>query len=80
MSELIGKWYDAQRSFVCRHHFDLVRTLDVMPCDYRYFREDENPLDKLVEAASMREEMEGQMREVCTAQHMRRRWSRQSGP
>ena len=35
-----------------------------MPRDYRYFREDENPLDKLVEAASMLEEMEEQFRKV----------------
>jgi hypothetical protein len=64
MSELIGKWYDAQPSFVRRHHLDLVKRLDVMPRDYRYFREDENPLDKLVEVASMREEMEEQFRKV----------------
>jgi len=80
MSELIGKWCDAQPSFVRRHHLDLVKRLDAMPRDYRYFREDENPLDKLVEVASIREEIEEQFRKVPTAQHMRRRWSRQSGP
>ena len=29
-------------------HSDLVRVLDIMPCDYRYFTGDNNPLDKLV--------------------------------
>lgn len=37
---------------------DLVETLDVMPCDYRYFRGKENPLDKLVEAAVLLEKLE----------------------
>jgi len=36
--------------------------LDIMPCDYRYFRGDENPLDKLVEAAVMMEELEERFR------------------
>ena len=57
MSELIAKWNDAQPSFVRRYPLDLVKTLDVMSCDYRYFREAESPLAKLVEAASMLEEM-----------------------
>jgi hypothetical protein len=29
-----------------------------MPCDYRYFRGVDNPLDKLVEAANMLETLE----------------------
>lgn len=37
---------------------ELVRTLDIMPCDYRYFRGKENPLDKLVEAAVLLEKLE----------------------
>ena len=36
----------------------LIETLDVMPCDYRYFRGADNPLDKLVEAANMLETLE----------------------
>jgi hypothetical protein len=39
-----------------------VETLDVMPCDYRYFRGDENPLDKLVEAAELLEALEKRFR------------------
>lgn len=37
---------------------DLVETLDIMPCDYRYFRGKDNPLDKLVEAAIILEKLE----------------------
>ena len=56
----IAEWYDARQSAVRKRHMDLITTLDVMPCDYRYFRGDENPLDKLVEAAAMLEELEEQ--------------------
>ncbi|RME78479.1 MAG: tetratricopeptide repeat protein [Chloroflexi bacterium] len=57
LEELV-KWYRADEYAVRLHHQDLVTTLDIMPCDYRYFRGDENPLDKLVEAALMLEELE----------------------
>jgi tetratricopeptide (TPR) repeat protein len=36
---------------------DLRKTLDLMPADYRYFTGDENPLDKLVEAAQLLSEI-----------------------
>lgn len=36
---------------------ELVDTLDLMPADYRYFIGDENPLDKLVEAAHVLDNM-----------------------
>jgi tetratricopeptide (TPR) repeat protein len=49
-------------STVRAYHNDLVQTLDIMPCDYRYFRGDDNPLDKLVEAAAMLEELEERFR------------------
>jgi hypothetical protein len=35
-----------------------------MPCDYRYFREKDNPLDKLVEAASMLEDLEERFEKI----------------
>jgi len=35
----------------------------VMPCDYRYFTGQENPLDKLVEAAELLEQLEVRFRE-----------------
>ena len=60
----IAEWYDARQSAVRKRHMDLVTTLDVMPCDYRYFRGDENPLDKLVEAAAMLEELEERFRKL----------------
>jgi len=47
-----------------RERFEhLVKTLDIMPCDYRYFVEDQNPLDKLVEAAELLEQLEARFRE-----------------
>ena len=42
---------------------DLVDTLDVMPCDYRYFTGKENPLDKLVGAAELLERLEARFQE-----------------
>ncbi|MCA9996842.1 MAG: tetratricopeptide repeat protein [Anaerolineales bacterium] len=42
---------------------ELVQTLDLMPADYRYFTEGENPLDKLVEAAQMLEELDRRFQE-----------------
>ncbi len=47
-----------------RERFEhIVQTLDVMPCDYRYFVGDQNPLDKLVEAAELLEQLEARFRE-----------------
>jgi tetratricopeptide (TPR) repeat protein len=54
--------YGVSPSTVRAYHNDLVQTLDIMPCDYRYFRGDDNPLDKLVEAAAMLEELEERFR------------------
>ena len=49
---------------ILRERFDnLVATLDVMPCDYRYFVGQQNPLDKLVEAAEILEKLEASFRE-----------------
>ncbi len=41
-----------------KHHKELVKKLDIMPCDYRYFTGAQNPLDKLVEAAELLEQLE----------------------
>lgn len=41
----------------------LNETLDLMPADFRYFCGEENPLDKVVEAAQLLEEMYGRFRE-----------------
>jgi tetratricopeptide (TPR) repeat protein len=55
--------YGVSEPSIRSHHKSLVETLDIMPCDYRYFRGKNNPLDKLVEAAVMLEEMERRFRE-----------------
>ena len=58
----IADLYRVSPSTVRAYHNELVQTLDIMPCDYRYFRAEENPLDKLVEAAAMLEELEERFR------------------
>ncbi len=60
----IAEWYGTSPAAVRKRHLDLVNTLDIMPCDYRYFRQDQNPLDKLVEAATMFEELEERFRNL----------------
>ncbi len=61
-AEDIAGWYNTTETAVRHGHNELVKTLDIMPCDYRYFRGDDNPLDKLVEAAMMLEELEARFR------------------
>jgi len=61
---VIAEWYGAPAPVARRLHMELVKTLDVMPCDYRYFRGDQNPLDKLVEASAMLEELEERFRKL----------------
>jgi tetratricopeptide (TPR) repeat protein len=58
----IAEIYGVSPSTVRAYHNDLIQTLDIMPCDYRYFRGDDNPLDRLVEAAAMLEELEERFR------------------
>lgn len=58
----IADMYGVSPTTVRAYHGDLIQALDIMPCDYRYFRGDENPLDKLVEAAAMLEELEERFR------------------
>ncbi len=60
--EEIAKLYSCQEQAIRFGHQQLVRTLDVMPCDYRYYRGTENPLDKLVEAAMMLEDLEARFK------------------
>ncbi len=60
--EQITEWYKTDEGAIQANQTQLVETLDVMPCDYRYFRNADNPLDKLVEAASMLEELESRFR------------------
>lgn len=60
--EEIARWYGTYETVVRHNHNDLINVLDIMPCDYRYFRGEENPLDKLVEAAMMLEDLEKRFR------------------
>ena len=60
----IATWYNCQEQSIRFGHQELIKSLDVMPCDYRYFRGDDNPLDKLVEAAMMLEDLEERFRTV----------------
>jgi tetratricopeptide (TPR) repeat protein len=59
----IADFYGISDSAVKDRHQDLVETLDVMPCDYRYFVGQANPLDKLVEAAELLEQLEARFQE-----------------
>jgi tetratricopeptide (TPR) repeat protein len=59
----IATFYGISDSAVRDRHADIVDTLDVMPCDYRYFVGKENPLDKLVEAAELLEQLETRFQE-----------------
>jgi len=49
--------YDVSERALKEKAGELITTLDLMPADFRYFIGDENPLDKLVEAAQMLEDM-----------------------
>jgi hypothetical protein len=59
----IADFYGISDGAVRDRHEDLVHILDVMPCDYRYFVGKENPLDKLVEAAELLEQLEARFKE-----------------
>lgn len=61
--EELVEWYHTLEAAIRTNHADLISTLDIMPCDYRYFRGEDNPLDKLVEAAMMLEDLEKRFRE-----------------
>jgi tetratricopeptide (TPR) repeat protein len=60
----ISDWYKSSEMAIRHGHQELVNALDIMPCDYRYYRGQENPLDKLVEAAMMLEELEARFRAI----------------
>ncbi len=60
----LAQLYGTTARTILKRHKQIVRTLDIMPCDYRYFIGQDNPLDKLVEAAVMLEELEHHFSEV----------------
>lgn len=59
----LAELYGISESALRARHNDLVETLDIVPADYRYFTGEDNPLDKLVEAANMLEQLEIRFRE-----------------
>jgi len=59
----LAEFYGVSSETVRKHHKTIVTSLDIMPCDYRYFTGTQNPLDKLVEAAELLEELEARFRE-----------------
>ena len=62
--EQIAEAYEVGDRGLREKYRELVATLDLMPADYRYFTGDENPLDKLVEAAQLLEEIYGRFHEA----------------
>ena len=60
----VEELYAVSNSTLRSHFNELLETLDIMPCDYRYFRGTDNPLDKLVEAAAMLERLEERFRQA----------------
>lgn len=59
----VAELYDTSETSLREKHQSLVEMLDIMPCDYRYFTGKNNPLDKLVEAAELLEELEQKFRQ-----------------
>jgi len=60
----IAQLYKVSDGALRKRYQDFVKTLDIMPCDYRYYRGEKNPLDMLVQAAMMLDELEKQFRET----------------
>jgi tetratricopeptide (TPR) repeat protein len=54
----IAKVFQVEESAIKQAYSDIVQTLDLMPGDFRYFAGEDNPLDKLVEAARVLEELD----------------------
>lgn len=55
--------YDVSERSLKEKYGELVTALDIMPADYRYFVGERNPLDKLVEAAKVLEELDRRFQE-----------------
>jgi len=59
----IASAYQVNERSLKEKYDELIETLDLMPADYRYFTGDQNPLDKLVEAAQILEELDRRFNE-----------------
>jgi len=56
--EKVAKAYKINDRSLGEKYDDLVDALDLMPADYRYFTGKENPLDKLIEAAKILDQLD----------------------
>jgi tetratricopeptide (TPR) repeat protein len=54
----VAEFYKISEQTLRERHQSIIETLDIMPCDYRYFTGKDNPLDKLVEAAELLRQLE----------------------
>ena len=61
--EEIAHVYGINERSLRQKYEQLDETLDLMPADFRYFCGEENPLDKVVEAAQLLEEMYGRFQD-----------------
>lgn len=59
----VAAMYGVSERSLREKYGDLVGALDVMPADYRYFVGEKNPLDKLVEAAKVLEDLDRKFQE-----------------
>lgn len=59
----IASAFGISESSLKQKYNELVKALDLMPADYRYFTGKENPLDRLVEAAQMLEDLDRKFQE-----------------
>ena len=59
----VAKAYKITERSLKEKYDELVETLDLMPADYRYFTGKENPLDKLVEAAQLLDQLDQDFQE-----------------
>ena len=62
-AQKVAEFYGISEQTLRERHQALVKTLDIMPCDYRYFAGKENPLDKLLEAAELLQQLEDKFRQ-----------------
>src|SRR5512136_1911108 len=62
-AQKVAEFYGISEQTLRERHQALVKTLDVMPCDYRYFVGKGNPLDKLLEAAELLQQLEDKFRQ-----------------
>jgi len=63
LAQEVAEFYEISEQTLRERHQAIVKALDIMPCDYRYFAGKENPLDKLLEAAEILQQLEDKFRQ-----------------